>query len=98
MLRTLSGQTHQVITGVCLVCGAQSEVFTDATAVSFKNLSVAVIEEYLRTVQVLDKAGAYGIQERGELLVERIEGSYSNVMGLPLEKLRLRLAAWQVIP
>jgi septum formation protein len=95
MLRELSGRTHLVVTGVCLIdcrTGAQ-EVFSDESDVTFKPLEESIINEYLRHVPVLDKAGAYGIQERGELLVERIAGSFNNVMGLPTEKLAPLLRA-----
>jgi septum formation protein len=64
--------------------------------VKFKNLAEERIEEYVNSVQVLDKAGSYGIQERGEMLVETIEGSFSNVVGLPVERLGMELAAWGV--
>jgi len=89
MLSALSGQTHQVLTAVCLLWRAQHrlETFVDETSVTFRELTPEVIRLYLQAVPVLDKAGAYGIQERGDMLVERIEGSLTNVIGLPLEKL-----------
>lgn len=99
MLAALSGRTHQVVTGVCLAHAAsgREEIFSDKTAVTFRPLEPAAIEEYLREAHVLDKAGAYGIQERGDLIVERIAGSFSNVMGFPLERFRDRLPAWSAI-
>lgn len=98
ILEQLSGNTHQVVSAVCLKCKQLNlhTVFTDITAVQFKQLSTTVITEYLQNVDVLDKAGAYAIQEYGEMLVANINGSISNVIGLPIEKImesisRLRL-------
>ena len=62
-------------------------LFHETTRVIFRELSEAIIEGYLAQVPVLDKAGAYGLQEKGELLVERVEGSRTNVIGLPVERL-----------
>jgi septum formation protein len=89
MLSVLSGRRHEVITGLAVVDAAtgQSTVRTSATQVWFRKLSDLEIEAYVATGEPLDKAGAYGIQERGALLVERIEGCYSNVVGLPLSLL-----------
>jgi septum formation protein len=86
MLSRLSGKTHDVVTGVCLAEGQRVRTFFDRTEVTFRQLTSDAIEEYLRAVPVLDKAGAYGIQARGALLVERINGSFHNVMGFPTEK------------
>jgi septum formation protein len=96
MLRSLSGKNHQVITGVCLLHEQvqRQVVFSVTTQVWFRPLTDSVIEEYLAQVNVLDKAGAYALQEHGERLVERVEGSASNVIGLPLEALRDALEAW----
>ncbi|MFA6564608.1 MAG: Maf family protein [Verrucomicrobiia bacterium] len=92
MLRSLSGCSHSVITGVCLVCHGESRerVFAVETRVQFRQLADADIEQYLDAVHVLDKAGAYAIQE-GPPIVAGIEGSYSNVIGLPLERLTVEL-------
>jgi septum formation protein len=100
MLAELAGGEHEVTTGVCLVhlARGRSEVFSDRTVVRFKPLSTAAIEEYIRLVPVLDKAGAYGIQERGEMLVESICGSFTNVMGLPAERLSDVLRRWGYSP
>jgi septum formation protein len=85
MLRRLSGQTHQVCTGVCVVdAEGKGKTFHAVTNVVFRELDEADISEYLATTNPLDKAGAYGIQDRGELIVERISGAYDNVMGLPV--------------
>ena len=87
-LRALSGCTHEVITGCALVGPEGREVvFHEITRVTFRALADATIARYLAVVPVLDKAGAYGLQEKGEWLVERVEGSPSNVIGLPMEKL-----------
>jgi septum formation protein len=88
MLRELAGRTHEVATGVHLVrmASRQQVEFHEVTRVRFRPFGQAVIEEYLATVDVLDKAGAYALQERGEMLVEAVEGCRSNVVGLPLER------------
>jgi len=96
MLAQLGGKTHQVITGVCLCDAARKSLFSEVTQVRFRPLTPQVIETYLTAVSVLDKAGAYGIQERGELLVEGFSGSYSNVVGLPLERLAREFDAWGI--
>jgi septum formation protein len=88
MLRKLSGRAHTVCTGVCIFDSIDRiKRFHDLTVVRFKELTEAVIEDYIQAVDTLDKAGAYGIQERGEMLVESIEGAFDNVMGLPVAKL-----------
>lgn len=85
MLRLLAGRTHQVYTGVALVCsdGRQLEGCAE-TQVRMRPLAAAQIDRYLASGEPADKAGAYGIQGRGALLIERIEGCYYNVVGLPL--------------
>lgn len=90
MLRSLSGREHRVLTGVslCLEQRGLHLTFAEITRVVFKILPDAVIRQYMELVPVLDKAGAYAIQEHGELLLERLDGSLSNVIGLPLERLR----------
>lgn len=87
-LRLLSGRTHEVITGCALFHPDGEEVLFDVVShVTFQPLSDATIDRYLREVAVLDKAGAYALQERGDWLVDRVEGSHSNVIGLPTERL-----------
>jgi septum formation protein len=94
MLSRLAGRTHQVRTGVCMIFpGGTRKVFHETTDVSFLPLDAKAIDDYLSRVDPLDKAGAYGIQEHGELIVERIDGSFENVMGLPLEQVLAVLAA-----
>lgn len=85
MLRALSGKTHSVLTGVCILSKERSKSFFVATRVRFFNLSDSRIDAYIATGSALDKAGAYGIQDSG--FVKKIYGSYDNVMGLPTEKL-----------
>lgn len=96
MLAALAGRTHEVITGVCLLHRrAHREVlFAERTQVTFHPLDIWQIRDYLSRIEPLDKAGAYAIQESGELIIERIEGSFTNVVGLPLGRLREELARW----
>ena len=86
MLRRLSGNVHQVFSGYCICCKREDRLFTDAvkTDVRFKNLSEAEIEWYIQTGEPFDKAGGYGIQGIGSFLVKSIEGSDTNVVGLPV--------------
>ncbi len=88
MLRLLSGRTHRVCSGVCVIFPeGRREVFHDVTDVIFRELNDGVIDSYFSLVNPLDKAGAYGIQEHGERLVLEIRGSFQNVMGLPVARL-----------
>lgn len=88
MLRELSGRTHQVITGVCLMTQQKTSSFAVTTDVSFKELTDEEINYYVDTYQPLDKAGAYGIQEWiGYIGVTGLQGSYFNVMGLPVQRI-----------
>jgi len=84
MLSSLSGKTHEVITGICLRTKSKKRSFFSSTKVKFKQLKTSEIEFYIRHYKPFDKAGAYGIQEWiGMVAIESIEGSYFNVMGLP---------------
>jgi len=96
MLMHLQGQTHCVVTGLCLLHlrAHRQRVLAEVTEVTFHPLNETRVREYLAQMNPLDKAGGYAIQERGHLLVERISGSYSNVVGLPLERLRQELETW----
>lgn len=88
MLQELSGTGHQVITSICIKTQTSQKVFYDETMVYFKPLSMEEITYYVEKYQPFDKAGAYGIQEWiGFIGVTKIEGSYFNVMGLPVHKL-----------
>jgi septum formation protein len=86
MLRRLSGRTHRVCTGVCVIYpGGVAKVFHGITEVDFLPLDDEGIDAYFALVNPFDKAGAYGIQEHGELIISGIRGSYENVMGLPVD-------------
>jgi septum formation protein len=98
MLRALSETHHEVITGVCLLTQESKTVFHDVTKVYFKELSDDEIHYYIKHYQPFDKAGAYGIQEWiGKIGIEKIEGSYFNVVGLPVQKLYTYLRELEVI-
>ena len=95
MLRLLSGRMHEVFTGVCLMSKEKTKTFFCATKVFFRELSDEEIDYYITTYKPFDKAGAYGAQEWiGYVGVEKIEGSYFNVMGLPLRELYEELSAF----
>jgi septum formation protein len=88
MIRKLSGNTHEVITGVTLLSASKEKTFSDSTRVTFEILSEEEISYYIDNFKPFDKAGAYGIQEWiGVAACSRIEGSYFNVVGLPVQKL-----------
>ena len=91
MLRKLSGKTHSVITGVCLSCGSFTDSFSCKTLVKFFPLTDSEIQSYIATGEPMDKAGAYGIQGKGCILAESIEGDFFNVVGLPASLLKRRL-------
>jgi septum formation protein len=98
MLLQLQGRTHQVVTGVSLIHlrTHHESIFAVSTDVIFRPLTPEQIDEYLAKINPLDKAGAYAIQENGEMIVSEISGSFSNVVGLPIEKVQSELAAWDV--
>jgi septum formation protein len=92
LLSILSGQTHKVITGVCLASKKKKIDFDDTTMVTFKRLTESEIDYYVERYKPYDKAGAYGAQEwMGMIAIQRIEGSYFNVMGLPVHLLYEKL-------
>ena len=93
MLAKLQGRTHQVVTGVCLMHlrAHRERIFAVSTDVTFRPLTAGQISGYLSKMNPLDKAGAYAIQEHGDKIVAEISGSYSNVVGLPVERLREEL-------
>ncbi|MGM9710775.1 MAG: Maf-like protein [Prevotella sp.] len=96
MLRELSGKTHQVITGVCLTTQKKQHSFSVTTDVTFKELSDDEIDYYVSNYHPLDKAGAYGIQEWiGYIGVTSLQGSYFNVMGLPVQRIYEALADFE---
>jgi septum formation protein len=92
MLNALSGHSHEVITGVCLSASDKTISFSETTRVYFRGLTKSEIKHYIVTHQPMDKAGAYGIQEWiGMVGIEKIEGDYYNVMGLPTHQLYQKL-------
>lgn len=96
MLNALSGKKHQVITGVCISTLKKRRVFSVISDVRFAKLNAEEIEYYLENYQPYDKAGSYGVQEWiGFIGVESIEGSYFNVMGLPVQRLYNELKNWK---
>jgi septum formation protein len=96
MLEQLQGRTHYVVTAICLLHLREhrQKVSVERTAVTFRSLDAPTIRRYLNRVNPLDKAGAYAIQEEGDLIVEKISGSYTNVVGLPVERLTEELKDW----
>ena len=97
MLKQLSGRTHSVFTGVCIIAENGGEkTFCEETKVEFYPLTDAEISDYIATGEPLDKAGAYGIQEKGALLVKRIDGDFFNVVGLPVARVYRELKLMQV--
>lgn len=95
MLSRLSGQTHLVMTGVCIISREREESFDDTTRVTFQQLTREEIEHYVDNYKPYDKAGAYGAQDWiGMVAIRGIEGSYFNVMGLPVHLVYQHLKAW----
>jgi septum formation protein len=95
MLKTLSGVTHQVFTGVTLVTEGKSETFFSESKVTMKPFSHERISKYVESLEPMDKAGAYAIQGLGSELVEKYEGDFFTIMGLPISQLLLKLKAFQ---
>lgn len=96
MLRRLSGRTHRVCTGVAVLArgGAVEKTFPVISEVTFKLLTEEVIREYHSKIQPLDKAGAYAVQDESAMIIDRVEGSWSNVKGLPMERLNEELGCF----
>lgn len=95
MISTLSGRQHTVITGVCLLAAEKKSVFAGTSHVWFHPLTEAEIDYYIRTCQPFDKAGSYGVQEWiGLCKISRINGTYANVMGLPVDLVYRELLAF----
>ena len=92
MLKKLSGKIHTVVTGVCISQGKKKKSFSEATRVEFYPLSEEEIRDYIATGDPMDKAGAYGIQGEGCVLIKGIEGDFFTVMGLPAARLKRELA------
>jgi septum formation protein len=94
MLEKLSGRTHTVCTGVCVTGGGRVECFHELTEVVFRVLENDMIRRYFERVNPLDKAGAYAVQEHGEMVVAEVRGDFSNVVGLPLGRVAKVLEKW----
>ena len=88
-LLRMSGRSHNVVTGVCMACrNRQIRICcADVSKVFFKEIGLETIRHYMSLVNVMDKAGAYAVQEHGELIIDRVEGSVNNVIGLPVERI-----------
>ena len=99
MIFQLQGKTHQVVTGVSLIHlqKRQEKTFSVSTEVRFHPLNKRQIRNYLSKINPLDKAGAYAVQQHGELIVAELSGSFSNVVGLPVEALWAELAVWKTV-
>lgn len=97
ILKLLSGKTHKVISGICLLCKPDNYIIVDneETKVRFRKLNATEIENYLNTKEPYDKAGAYAIQGKAKIFVESINGCYLNVIGLPVPKLIKHLNSLQ---
>ena len=97
MLRRLAGRRHEVITAICLIADGVAHEAVDTTTVVFRPVSEAFLRAYVATGEPLDKAGAYGIQGYGAALVERVEGDFFSVMGLPVRLVLdlLARAGWE---
>ena len=97
MLTRLQDRTHQVVTGVSLIHlrAHRESMFAIGTDVTFRQLTAGQINDYIAKVNPLDKAGAYAIQEHGDMIVAEISGSFSNVIGLPVERLKEELETWE---
>lgn len=98
MINTLSGQIHHVYTGVSIRSHDRIENFVERTAVEWWDLSEEMIQWYIQTDEPYDKAGAYGIQHLGALLVKRIDGDYFNVVGLPISQVIRKLQLFDIQP
>ncbi len=100
MLRSLSGQTHDVCSAVfvCHLARGRASTFHELSRVRFRRLNEEQIERYLARINPLDKAGAYAAQGDGAEIIEKIEGSYTNVVGLPMEKTLTLLATFGIKP
>ena len=96
MLERLSGREHLVLSGVALVRTGKLESFVVETKVRFRQLTVREIKDYIASGEPMDKAGAYGIQGQAQAFVAAYEGSLTNVIGLPMEQVAERLAAWGI--
>lgn len=95
MLKKLSNRTHQVITGVCLISKEKTDLFASVSDVTFHELSDEEIIHYIETEQPFDKAGAYAIQGKAGLFIDRIDGDYYSIMGLPISLIYQHLKSFE---
>lgn len=98
MLKSLSGSTHRVLTGFAVVSGSEEKSGVCSTEVKFRTLSDEEINAYIETNEPMDKAGAYGIQERACLFAESVQGDYFNIIGLPIAQICPVLREFGVLP
>lgn len=98
ILRTLSGKTHQVMTAVCIGKGSDVRMLTEITNVTFAPLSEDLIATYVASGECDDKSGAYAVQGIGAMFIEKVEGSVSSVVGLPICQVRKVLAEFGIMP
>lgn len=96
MLKMLSGKTHRVYTGVCITDGKKTESFVSCAEVTFYELSDETVKSYILSKEPMDKAGAYGIQGLGSVLVKNINGDYFTIVGLPLAQTARALAKFKI--
>lgn len=97
MLLSLSGEEHEVYTGVAIISKDKKVIFSKKTTVEFYKITVDEIEKYVKSGEPFDKAGAYGIQEKGAFFVKKIKGDFYNVMGLPIAKLYKELKNCNIV-
>lgn len=98
MLLDFSGRTHKVVTGLALINQARQITlsWSETSEVTFKTLAPETVDRYLASVEVMDKAGAYAIQEHGELIIEKFTGELENIIGLPLKRLQIFLKEYSI--
>lgn len=96
VLTMLSGKTHEIITGICVIAGDRQVADVVSTKVTFRVLSSEEIDQYIQKDNPLENAGSYKIQEKGALLVEKIEGDYFNIVGLPIVRLAQILSSFDI--
>ena len=100
MLLRMSGRSHNVVTGVSMICRSREIriCFADVSCVFFKRIDIGTVRRYMELVNVMDKAGAYAAQEQAPLLIDRVEGSVDNVIGLPVERISETLRLNRLLP
>lgn len=94
MLKSLCGKTHEVVTGVAILKEDMQDVFYVVTKIEFNKITDEEIMKYIKTGSPMDKAGAYGLQDLDEVWIKQVQGSKTNVIGLPIDEVKARLALW----